>query len=381
VSESPETPKILEQLSKSNSAKARGRSSRQQQNARRRIAVIVTLFLPVLAGVLFLAYQQRSSKIDLSALRQENQQLSLTLSAQATQLQQLQRDLAEAPQAVPVDESSLRQLESNFDAEIGRLRQQLASVQSQQRSAAAEPSLDWKLQEAEYLLRVASQKLLLEADTRSAIALLEDADAALLASGNNRVYATREAISAELLQLRNVEAIDRQGLHLQLGMLATQLANVEMRSSMRQNFENRRAREAQSVEVGRSSGSDSATTGWLDASLDFLGSVFVWRKREESSVAMLAPGSENIIRQNLQLMVEQAQLALLMRDNEVYRRSLGKSLEWIRLYVVTDTPAAQLVIDGLLELGAMDIDPLLPSLGQSLDSIRQVIASGRPAGL
>ncbi len=381
MSESPETPKILEQLSKSNSAKARGRSSRQQQNARRRIAVIVTLFLPVLAGVLFLAYQQRSSKIDLSALRQENQQLSLTLSAQATQLQQLQRDLAEAPQAVPVDESSLRQLESNFDAEIGRLRQQLASVQSQQRSAAAEPSLDWKLQEAEYLLRVASQKLLLEADTRSAIALLEDADAALLASGNNRVYATREAISAELLQLRNVEAIDRQGLHLQLGMLATQLANVEMRSSMRQNFENRRAREAQSVEVGRSSGSDSATTGWLDASLDFLGSVFVWRKREESSVAMLAPGSENIIRQNLQLMVEQAQLALLMRDNEVYRRSLGKSLEWIRLYVVTDTPAAQLVIDGLLELGAMDIDPLLPSLGQSLDSIRQVIASGRPAGL
>jgi uroporphyrin-3 C-methyltransferase len=368
-------------MSKSNSAKARGRSSRQQQNARRRIAVIVALFLPVLAGVLFLAYQQRLSQVGLSALRQENQQLNLTLSSQTTQLQQLQRDLAEAPQAVPVDESSLRQLESNFDAEIGRLRQQLAAVQSQQLSTAAEPSLDWKLQEAEYLLGLASQKLLLEADTRSAIALLEDADAALLASGNNRVYATREAISAELLQLRNVEAIDRQGLYLHIGILATQLANVEMLSSMRQNFENRRAREAQSVEVGTSSGSDSAATGWLDASLDFLGSVFVWRKRQESSVAMLAPGSESVIRQNLQLMLEQAQLALLMRDNEVYQRSLGKCLEWIRLHVATDTPAAQLVVDGLLELRAMDIDPLLPSLGQSLDSIRQVIASGRPAGL
>ena len=381
MSESSETPKILEQMSKSNSAKARGRSSRQQQNARRRIAVIVALFLPVLAGVLFLAYQQRLSQVGLSALRQENQQLNLTLSSQTTQLQQLQRDLAEAPQAVPVDESSLRQLESNFDAEIGRLRQQLAAVQSQQLSTAAEPSLDWKLQEAEYLLGLASQKLLLEADTRSAIALLEDADAALLASGNNRVYATREAISAELLQLRNVEAIDRQGLYLHIGILATQLANVEMLSSMRQNFENRRAREAQSVEVGTSSGSDSAATGWLDASLDFLGSVFVWRKRQESSVAMLAPGSESVIRQNLQLMLEQAQLALLMRDNEVYQRSLGKCLEWIRLHVATDTPAAQLVVDGLLELRAMDIDPLLPSLGQSLDSIRQVIASGRPAGL
>ena len=91
MSESPETPKILEQLSKSNSAKARGRSSRQQQNARRRIAVIVTLFLPVLAGVLFLAYQPRLSQIDLNSLRQENQQPNLALSALATQVQQPQR--------------------------------------------------------------------------------------------------------------------------------------------------------------------------------------------------------------------------------------------------------------------------------------------------
>lgn len=381
MSESPETPKILEQLSKSNSAKVRGRSSRQQQNARRRIALIVLLFLPVLAGVLFLAYQQRLSQIDLSSLRQENQQLNLALSAQATQLQQLQRDLAEPPQAVPVDESALRLLESNFDAEIGRLRQQLAAVQSQQRSTAVEPSLRWKLQEAEYLLGVASQKLLLEGDTNSAIALLEDADAALIASGNNGVYATREAISAELLQLRNVEAIDRQGLYIRIGILATQLANVEMLSSMRQNFENRRFRQAQSVEVGISNSSDSVATGWFGASLDFLGSVFVWRQREESPVVMLAPGSESVIRQNLQLMLEQTQLALLMRDNALYQRSLGKSMEWIRLYVSTDTPSGQLVVDGLLELGAIDIDPTLPSLGESLDSIRRVIASGRPATL
>ena len=381
MSESPETPKILEQLSKSNSAKVRDRSSRQQQNARRRIALIVMLFLPVLAGVLFLAYQQRLSQIDLSSLRQENQQLNLALSAQATQLQQLQRDLAEPPQAVPVDESALRLLESNFDAEIGRLRQQLAAVQSQQRSTAVEPSLRWKLQEAEYLLGVASQKLLLEGDTNSAIALLEDADAALLASGNNGVYATREAISAELLQLRNVEAIDRQGLYIRIGILATQLANVEMLSSMRQNFENRRFRQTQSVEVGISNSSDSVATGWFGASLDFLGSVFVWRQREESPVVMLAPGSESVIRQNLQLMLEQTQLALLMRDNALYQRSLGKSMEWIRLYVSTDTPSGQLVVDGLLELGAIDIDPTLPSLGESLDSIRRVIASGRPATL
>ena len=380
MSELPETQKILDELSKSNSARSRGRISRQQQNARRRIGVVVVLFLPVVMGVLFLVYQQRSLQQGLESLSQENQQLNLTLSAQTTQLQQLQRDLAESPQPVPVDDSVVRQVEANFNAEIRQLQQQLVQLQSQQVTSTIEPDLDWKLLEAEYLLGMASHKLLLEADSRSAIALVESADAALLASGDNKVFAVRQAISAELLQLRNVESIDLEGLYLRIGNLATQLSSVQMLNSMGQNFANRRARESQAIEGGSSSTSGSATTGWLDASLGFLSSVFVWRKVEESSAVMSAPGSENIIRQNLRLMLEQAQLALLMRDRELYRRSLEKSTEWTRRYVSTDTLAGQLVLDDLLELGAIDIDPPLPLLGQSLDLIRQINASERPEG-
>lgn len=378
--EAPETPKILDQLSKSNTAKARGRNSRQQ-NAKRRIAVIIVLVLPVLTGVLFLAYQQRMLQLGLSALTQENQQLSLALSVQATQLQQLQSEFAEPPQPVPVDDSAVHQLQSDFNAEVNRLRQQLAEVQSQLAKGSVEPNLDWKLLEAEYLLGMASQKLLLEADSSSAIALLENADASLLASGSNTVHAVRQAISAELIQLRNIDVIDRQGLYIRIGNLAMQLSNVELLDSVRQNFENYRSRDSEPVEIDASTSGNNATKGWLDASLEFLGSVFIWRKWEESPTAMLAAGTENTIKQNLLLMFEQAQLALLMRDSELYRQSLGKSREWIRSYVATDTVAGQAVLDDLLELEAIDIDPLLPPLSQSLELIRQVNASQQSTSL
>jgi uroporphyrin-3 C-methyltransferase len=191
----------------------------------------------------------------------------------------------------------------------------------------------------------------------------------------------RQAISAELLQLRNIDAIDREGLYIRIDNIASQLSNVEMLNFMRQNFENRRSPSTETLELNASPGSNTTTTGWLDASLDFLGSVFVWRKWEESPTAMLAPGSENTIRQNLRLMLEQAQLALLLRDGELYRQSLGKSRQWIQSYVATDTAAGQAVLNDLLELEAIDIEPALPVLSQSLELISQVNAGQRSTSL
>ena len=137
--EKPETPKILDEISKSNSAKAKGTTSRQQQKARRRFVIVTMLFLPVLAGVLFLAFQQFQLQQQLAAFQQENQQLTLALAAQDSQLQGFQQQLEEPLQPVPVDDASVQALEAGFQAleenlneEILSLRQQLADFQRQQ---------------------------------------------------------------------------------------------------------------------------------------------------------------------------------------------------------------------------------------------------------
>lgn len=367
----PETPKILEQLSKSNAAKSGVRTTRQQQNARRRFAIVALLFLPLLTIGLFLAYQQRLLRIELASLSEANQLLSITLASQNSQFQQLQQNLAELPQMVPIDDSAIRQLEENLNLEIERLDVLLADLQNQQFTAPVALNLEWKIFEAEYLLGIASQKLQLEADLAAAIALLESADAALLESGNNAVFAVRQAIAAELRQLRNVQVVDRAGIYLRLDNLAVQVDAITLLNSMRENYQNRRSTAAQPAQIGTNS------TGFIDSTLTFLGSVFVWRKWEDTPEAMLAPGQDIHLKQNLLLMFEQTQLALLLRDGDLYRRSITNGSDWIHKYVVVDSAVAESILAELNSLRAIDIDPALPSIDQSLTLISQLTASER----
>lgn len=369
VEEQPETPKILEELSKSNLAKP---ANRQKLTARKRFIIVVCIFSVLLAGVVLLGYQQWTQQNRLVDLLDQNQRLSDMLSAQNAEIDQLHALQQQAQEPVPVDDSAMRELESQLNAEIARLRQQLAGVQQQQRAVNVEASLEWKILEAEYLLGIANQKLQLQADVASAIALLEDADAALVASGSAGVFATRQAIAADLQNLREVTPLDHAGIYLTLDALIEQVQAIDLPDSMRDNFETRR--DPRNSATGSGS-TDSA--GVVDASLDFLRSVFVWRKWDETPVGMIAPGQDLLIKQNLQLVLEQGQLALLQRDGVLFRRSIENGLDWLTRYAAPDSATASNLRSNLTELLALDIDPPLPGLERTMSAIAQLSASER----
>jgi uroporphyrin-III C-methyltransferase len=376
VTESAETPKILEELSRSNTATAGSRSSRQQRTARRRIVIVVILFLPVVAGVVFLGYQQLSLRSQLGALQLENQQLDQTLSQQNSALQQLRQDQLAIPQSLEVDDSIVRELEVRVNQEFSQLTQRISELQDQQLQdrqllGAVQSDQEWKILEAEYLLGIAKQKLQLENDVDTAVVLLEQADQALLASDNRNIFAVRQAIASDLLMLKSVETLDREGIYLRVDNLLTQIDTIDLVASMRQNFQSRADEEAEAVQL------KSGTASIIDSSLEFLGSIFVWRKWDETPQAMLAPGQDALIKQSLQLMLGQAQLALLMADNSLYQQSLSKSKDWIQRYAVIDSTAGQALARELDQLMAIDIDPSMPSINQSLSLISQLVASER----
>jgi len=372
VAEPTETPKILEELSKSNTAKPQSRSSRQQQTARRRFAIVLVLFLPVVAAVLLLAYQQISLKSELASLQLDNQRLGQSLTQQNQQLQQVTQEQQNVPQPAPQDDSAVRELEGNVNQEIEQLNQQIAQLQSEQvLNSNNVQDQQWKILEAEYLLGIASQKLQLEKDLDTAASLLESADQALLASGSNNIFAVRQAIAEELLSIQNTEALDTAGIYLSLTGLLSQMEAIDLLNSMRENFEGQRELESEPVQIGVDNSSR------IDSSLEFLGSIFVWRKWDEAPEAMLAPGQDVLIKQNLRLMLEQAQLALLVRDENLYQQSLLKSKDWFQRYAVTNSTEGQAIGSDLDQLIAIDIDPEMPSLSQSLSLIGQLVAGDR----
>ena len=371
MTDSTETPKILEELSKSNAAKPVSRSSRQQKTARKRIALAVVLLLPLIAGGLFLGYQQLLLQSQLSALQLENQQLDQNLSQQNAELQQLRQEQQAPVEPLTIDDSAVRELEGQVSQEFRQLEQQLAQVQSQQLLNSSAADQEWKILEAEYLLGVANRKLQLEDDLDAAVFLLGRADQALLASNKQNVFAVRQAIASELSVLKAVQPFDREGIYLSIDNLLTQVDSIDLLNSMQQSFENRRSNESEDVLLSN----DTASA--IDSGLAFLGSIFVWRKWDETPEAMLAPGQDGFIKQNLQLMLGQAQLALLMRDNNLYQQSLLKSRSWLQRYAVTDSAVGQTLAQELDRLLVIDVDPVLPALGQSLSLIGQLVASER----
>jgi uncharacterized protein HemX len=76
-------------------------------------------------------------------------------------------------------------------------------------------------------------------------------------------------------------------------------------------------------------------------------------------------------------MLEQAQLALLMRDNSLYQQAMEKGQDWFQRYAVTNSAQGQALTSEINQLRAIDIDPLLPALSQSLSLINQLVASER----
>ena len=371
MTEQAETPKILDEISKSNASKAGSRSTRKQQTARRRFTVVTIFLLPIVAGVLFLAYQQTSLQSKLAELKLENQQLNQNIATQGAQLAQIEQAQLAAPEPIEFDDSSVRELESALSEEIDSLTSQLGDLQAAQLLTNNTTDRAWKILEGQYLVGLANQKLRLEGDVVTAISQLEIADQALVDSGSSSVFAVRQAIAIDLQTLRNIEVLDREGIYLRLDSLLAEMENIDLLNSIRIEFENRRNTESQPLQLG------SDVNSFLDSSFEFLGSIFVWREWEETPEAMLAPGQDDLIKQNLRLMLEQAQLALLMRDNSLYQQAMAKSQDWFQRYAVTNSVQGQALTSEINQLLAIDIDPLLPALSQSLSLINQLAASER----
>lgn len=378
MAEQSETAKVLDELAQKNTAKPRGKAGVKANKQKLNSSLFATLLMGfvVLAALAILAYQQRSITTEFASLRIENQRLEQLLASRTQETQdieqRIQQAVGQASEALANDESALLEISAEMAEEIARLENEIQALVSIEQADTATPDFQWKVYEAEYLLGIANQKLQLESDVAAAIAMMEAADAALLASGSSRVFGVRQAIANELTRLRTVTFFDRAGVYLEIGALIQEVENIDIVNSMRENFE-------ASLVAGDSPQTRPATDSQdiFGESLEFLRSVFVWRQWDETPNATLAPEQSEFIRQNLKLMLEQSQLALLMKDQAVFTESLNKSREWLDRYAVVDSSSVELITNSLANLSEINVDPVLPGINESLTLIRQLTATER----
>ncbi|MBB3190240.1 uroporphyrinogen-III C-methyltransferase [Halomonas cerina] len=300
-------------------------------------------------------------------------------------LQAQQQRLAALPDQV-VDQSAL-----------GDLRQQLSSAESERRAAIDEAissvrddftdyresvnqTLDkvldelsrqqqtdereWLHAEAAYLLRLANQRLRLERDVQGAAALLRTADERLREADNPALMPVRREIASELAALEAVPNVDRTGVYLALNAQQEQLAGLPLA----QDIEEMTAEEAALEEA--------PSGGWQQQLARFgeeLKELVTVRQHDQALEALISPEQESYLRQSVRLVLEQAQLALLKEETELYQASLDKALTLIRGYYDTSSEGVQSVIARLEELKQKRIRPELPDISGSQQALASFI--------
>ncbi|MBU6950446.1 uroporphyrinogen-III C-methyltransferase [Hahella sp. HN01] len=241
--------------------------------------------------------------------------------------------------------------------------------------------IDWLFAEAEYLLRLANQRLHMEKDYVGSLAILQAADQVLAETKEVAAYPVRKALAEEIVSLQAIADIDRQGIYLRLEALINQVENLDQRLFLKDTVM------LSDNPVPEEAPTPSGESHWYDSALASMGKLekyFSIRRLDAPVEPLLAPEQIYYLRQNLRMMLEQAELSLLEKNQDVYVHSLEKAEKWVADYFVINNASAKALLENLQQLKKEPIDPELPDISTSLRMLKNLMESlykrgGKPA--
>lgn len=300
-------------------------------------------------------------------------------AAHQQSLQQSRADIAGAIQRVDGQAENNKKLQSQFDQwqannqlqqqqllqRIDNLQQQLSSQQKRLQSLSTTDRDDWLLAEAEYLMRLAHQRLLMGKQRDSAMQLLTAADAIIKDLDDHALYSVREALANDMANLRAEVTLDLEGHYLALAALAQQAEQLPLIQSLQLSLPKPEVPVAQSWQQRLAVG--------FQAALDKLSGYIQINRRDDIYKPLLAPEYEAAVRQNVRLMFEQAQMASLAGKQKLYEDSLSKVDHWLATYFTLDKVSTDAVLAQLQHLKLQQVAISLPDISGSLRALKAYV--------
>ena len=266
--------------------------------------------------------------------------------------QQLLTRLNQLPSAGELDNQ--RQLVVQLQGDQQRLNQRLETVLGESRK-------DWRLAEAEHLLRLATLRLSALQDISSAQALVQGADAILREQNDPGSFAAREQLAKSLTALRSVEQPDRTGLFLQLAALRDQVVQLNALAPAYQN-------QGDSLASLTADGDGASRwSQWWDEISHYIRIDF---NADKNVRPLLAGQSLTQVRLALSLALEQAQWAALNGQESVYTQALAQAQDVLKGNFNADNPQSKKILEQVIELSKQPVTVKTPDLAGALSAVQ-----------
>ena len=263
-------------------------------------------------------------------------------------------------------------------AKLGVVESRLAEAQTQQLALDSmyqelSSSHDERLlAEVEQAVTIAAQQLQIAGNVEPALLALQAADARLARAASPRLLPLRKLINRDIDRLKALPLADMQGISMRLEGL------IAIADTLPLAFEQR----ARAEPLVQPLTPVATTTWWQDFGRELwhdirqLVRIERVERADHSELALLSPSQIFFLRENFKLRLITARMALLQRDGKSYREDLNQTRLWLERYFDMREKSVISVNATLKSLATAELSLNLPTLNETLGSIRNLKLAG-----
>ncbi len=218
---------------------------------------------------------------------------------------------------------------------------------------------EWILTEIEQTIALASQQLQLAGNIQGALVALQAADARLARSDRPQFIPLRKVINRDIDRLKALPSVDLPGLTLRLDEVTSSIDELALLADGRPQ-PTAEERPADESFWARLSG-----VVWSEVK-----QLIRVQRLDDSDQGLLMPEQSYFLRENLKLRLMHARLALMQRNDAVFRADLKIAAGWVNRYFDVRQKRVSSTLATVDQLATTTLNIELPTLADSLVAIR-----------
>ena len=311
----------------------------------------------------WLYFQSTQSTVNQDIKQVAIQQANIDKKINASMLNQSQ--LNQLIEQVKQSEQTIQTQKDQLLAHQSQQSEKLLSLESKINRLSSTTKEDWKLAEAEYLIRLANQRLLLESDNIGAATLLSNADDILNELEDPIVFTTRKALAKDIQALKSISPFDLEGAYLKLNALYDSVQTLPQREPSKEWQANTTAKPTTST--------TNQLTSALESFWQSLRSLVVINYNHKPIKALLPPAEYQELITGLQLQLEIAQVALIKGEPVIYQTALSRVANATTAHFETQSNHVISFLASLTTLQQLNPSPDLPLPRESLIAMKSLM--------
>jgi len=268
--------------------------------------------------------------------------------------------------------SQLEQLKLGTEKQLRMQQSQINGFAEQLNAIKGSTRRDWLLAEAEYILRIANQRLLIENDPIASESLLEAADKVLAEIADPALMPVRIKIAEELLALRSAPTGQVDKLLLRLTAISNNIP--ELGSTIYSNLDTPPSPQGAAIEpVPDAAEEQNAFQRFIGKVSKAASQAITIHRLDEPLSVPPTPEYGAYLQHNMALRLEQAKLLLMRNQFERFAASIQDTLDWSKATLPSAHPAINAINQELASIAQDRPSNNTVDITGSLNALRTLI--------